>query len=73
MPRWRWGGNVLAIKRDERASIGRPEIATAKAAGCLALGFGGREIPRRAQPLPAFLYALNGILAKAIVPSQAAC
>jgi len=36
------GGHMLALKRDERASFARPQIATAKAAGCLGLGFGGR-------------------------------
>ena len=38
------GGHPLVVKRDERASIGRVEIATGKADGCLAMGFGGREL-----------------------------
>jgi uncharacterized protein GlcG (DUF336 family) len=46
------GGHVLALRRDERASFSRPQIATAKAAGCLDLGFGGRETARRAQERP---------------------
>ena len=62
------GGHALALKRDERASISRPEIATAKAAGCLGMGFGGREIARRAQAMPAFIAALNGIFPKGILP-----
>ncbi|WP_114955055.1 GlcG/HbpS family heme-binding protein [Sphingosinicella terrae] len=62
------GGHALALKRDERASISRPEIATAKAAGCLGMGFGGREIARRAQAVPAFIAALNGIFPKGILP-----
>lgn len=62
------GGHALALKRDERASISRPEIATAKAAGCLGMGFGGREIVRRAAAAPAFIAALNGIFPKGILP-----
>ena len=62
------GGHALALLRDERASILRPEIATAKAAGCLGMGFGGRAIAKRAQAAPAFIAALNGIFPKGIVP-----
>jgi uncharacterized protein GlcG (DUF336 family) len=62
------GGHTLALKRDERASISRPEIATAKAAGCLGMGFGGREIVRRAGAAPAFIAALNDIFPKGILP-----
>jgi uncharacterized protein GlcG (DUF336 family) len=62
------GGHVLALQRDERASINRPEIATAKAAGCLAMGFGGRELARRAEAMPGFFAALAAMLPKGIVP-----
>lgn len=62
------GGHALALKRMERASISRPQIATAKAAGCLGMGFGGRELARRAQAVPAFFTALASILPQGIVP-----
>jgi uncharacterized protein GlcG (DUF336 family) len=62
------GGHALAVLRDERASISRPEIATAKAAGCLGMGFGGREIAKRAQAVPHFIAALNDIFPKGILP-----
>lgn len=62
------GGHALVLKRSERASISRPEIATAKAAGCLGMGFGGREIVKRAQAVPGFFAALNGIFPKGILP-----
>jgi uncharacterized protein GlcG (DUF336 family) len=62
------GGHPLALKRDERAGISRPEIATAKAAGCLGMGFGAREIAKRAQAVPAFVAALNGIFPRGILP-----
>jgi len=62
------GGHPLVVKRHEAASINRADIATAKAAGCLAMGFGGRELARRSQAMPAFIAALNGILPKGILP-----
>jgi uncharacterized protein GlcG (DUF336 family) len=62
------GGHALAVLRDERASILRPEIATAKASGCLGMGFGGREIAKRAAAVPAFMAALNDIFPKGILP-----
>jgi uncharacterized protein GlcG (DUF336 family) len=62
------GAHPLLLWRDERASIGRPEIATAKAAGCLAMGFGGREVAERAAKTPAFYAALNQILPKGLLP-----
>ncbi|WP_309547058.1 heme-binding protein [Sphingomonas sp. SUN039] len=62
------GGHALALKRDDGASISRPEIATAKAAGCLGMGFGGREIARRAQAMPGFFAAIGQVFPKGIVP-----
>lgn len=62
------GGHVVALLRDERASIHRPEIATAKAAGCLGMGFGGRELQRRADAMPAFFAGLQAVFPKGILP-----
>ncbi|OYY91637.1 MAG: GlcG protein [Sphingomonas sp. 28-66-16] len=62
------GGHALALLRDERASIARPDIAIAKAAGCLGMGFGGRELAKRAQTVPQFFVALAPIFPKGIVP-----
>lgn len=62
------GGHALALQRDESASISRPQIATAKAAGCLGMGFGGRELAKRAQAVPAFFTALAAIFPDGIVP-----
>ncbi len=62
------GGHALVLKRDERASISRPEIATGKAAGCLGMGFGGRELARRAQAVPGFFAAIGQVFPKGIVP-----
>lgn len=62
------GGHALALQRDERASISRPQIAMAKAAGCIGMGFGGRELAKRAQAVPTFFTALNAIFPNGIVP-----
>jgi uncharacterized protein GlcG (DUF336 family) len=62
------GGHMLALKRDERASIMRPQIAISKATGCLGMGFGGRELARRAQTAPAFFAALASVFPQGIVP-----
>jgi uncharacterized protein GlcG (DUF336 family) len=62
------GGHALVVKRHERASIGRVEIATGKAYGCLAMGFGGRALAQRAAQVPQFFTALATVLSKGIVP-----
>lgn len=62
------GGHLLALKRQDGASIFRPEIATAKASGCLGMGFGGRELARRSQLVPGFIAALNDIFPKGLLP-----
>lgn len=61
-------GQPLAILRDERSSLHRADIAIGKAAGCLAMGFGGRELARRATAMPAFIGAVSQIFPKGIVP-----
>jgi uncharacterized protein GlcG (DUF336 family) len=58
----------LALKRNERASIGRSDIATAKAAGCLEMGLGGRELFRRSQAFPSFIGALTQVLRSSVIP-----
>jgi uncharacterized protein GlcG (DUF336 family) len=62
------GGHSLCLLRDEQASISRPEIATGKAAGCLGMGFGGRELAKRAAAVPQFFTSLAPIFPKGIVP-----
>jgi uncharacterized protein GlcG (DUF336 family) len=62
------GASPVAMKREDRASMARPQVATAKAAGCLAMGFGGREIARRAQGAPTFYSALNSLFPHGLLP-----
>ncbi|HBM64904.1 MAG TPA: GlcG protein, partial [Pseudomonas sp.] len=61
-------GHPLAVLRDEQASYLRPQIATGKARGCLGLGFGGRELARRAQTMPAFFDAINSLTGGEVIP-----
>jgi uncharacterized protein GlcG (DUF336 family) len=53
------GGHLLAFKREDGASIMRPQIAQGKAWGVLGMGFGGREFARRAAAAPSFIAALT--------------
>ncbi len=43
------GGHLVALKREDNSSLLRPDIATGKAWGTLGMGFGGRELARRAE------------------------
>ena len=42
------GGHLVALKREDRSGILRPDIAIAKAWGALGMGFGTRELAERA-------------------------
>ncbi|MCF4998165.1 heme-binding protein [Pseudomonas syringae] len=61
-------GHPLAILRDEQATFLRPQIATGKARGCLGMGFGGRELARRAQAMPGFFDAINSLTGGEVIP-----
>ena len=62
------GGHLVAAKREDGASFLRPEIATGKAYGCLAMGFGSRELARRAQTSAPFVAALASLTRGKVVP-----
>ncbi|MGU7768676.1 GlcG/HbpS family heme-binding protein [Burkholderia sp. MR1-5-21] len=62
------GGHLIVAKREDGASLLRPDIATGKAYGCLAMGFGGRELARRAKTSAPFLAALSGLTGGKVVP-----
>lgn len=62
------GGQIRVLKRSDGASLMRPEIAIGKAYGCLALGFGGRELARRAAKMPAFMGAASDLAGGKMVP-----
>ncbi|BAN48289.1 heme-binding protein [Metapseudomonas resinovorans] len=62
------GGHLLVLKRNEHASLLRPQIATGKAASVLGMGFGGRELARRADLMPAFFNALSDLTGGHMLP-----
>lgn len=61
-------GVVKAMKRDDGASLMRPEICIGKAWGALALGFGGRELFKRAEKMPGFMNAASDLAGGRMVP-----
>ncbi|MEB8336959.1 GlcG/HbpS family heme-binding protein [Streptomyces endophyticus] len=64
------GGNPLVVKREETAGILRPQIAHAKAWGCLGTGQGGAAGARHANRDPAFFAALATISEGRIAASK---
>lgn len=62
------GGHTKVLKREDNASLLRPEIAMGKAWGVLGMGFGGRELARRAEQMPVFFTALNAMSDGRMVP-----
>lgn len=62
------GGHLVVLKRGDGSSLLRPDIATGKAWGALGMGFGGRELARRADRMPAFFTALNAMSGGRMVP-----
>lgn len=64
------GGMLVSLAREDSSSLLRPEIAIGKAWGTLGLGFGGRELARRAKNLPQFFSALSDMSGGRMVPVQ---
>jgi len=62
------GGHLVAFKREDHASLLRPQIAEGKAWSVLGMGFGGREFARRATTGPLFLTALMAASNGRIIP-----
>ena len=63
------GAHLVALKREDGASLMRPQIAIAKATGALGMGYGSRELARRANASPTFYNALFAISGGAMAPS----
>jgi uncharacterized protein GlcG (DUF336 family) len=62
------GGQTRVLKREDGSSLLRPEIAMGKAWGTLGMGFGGRDLARRAAKAPAFFNALSDMSGGRMVP-----
>lgn len=63
------GTHLVALKREDGASLMRPQIAIAKATGALGMGYSSRELARRASAAPVFYSALFAISGGAMAPS----
>ena len=61
-------GKLVALKRQDRSSLLRPDIAQAKAYGALAMGMGSRGIADRAQGHPAFVASITALAHGMLVP-----
>ncbi|MBC3270380.1 heme-binding protein [Pseudomonas sp. SWRI81] len=63
------GGHLIALQREDGASLLRPNIAIGKAWGAIALGKGSRLLAQDAQQRPAFFAALNSMGEGSVVPA----
>lgn len=63
------GGHMVAFAREDNSSNLRPQIATAKASGALALGVSSRTIGEMAIERPTFINAAAGLNPAGIVPA----
>ena len=63
------GGHLVAFAREDGSSNLRPQIATAKASGALALGVSSRTIGEMAIERPTFVNAAAGLNPAGIVPA----
>jgi uncharacterized protein GlcG (DUF336 family) len=62
------GGNLKALKREDGASILRPQIAISKAWGAVGMGESSRSLAERLKDRPAFLAALSDMSGGKVVP-----
>jgi len=62
------GGYIKVLKREDKSGLLRSEIAIGKAWGVLGMGFGGRELARRAAKVPTFFNALSDLSGGRMVP-----
>jgi uncharacterized protein GlcG (DUF336 family) len=62
------GGNLKALKREDGASILRPQIAISKAWGAVGMGESSRSLADRLKDRPAFLGALSDMSGGKVVP-----
>jgi uncharacterized protein GlcG (DUF336 family) len=61
-------GVLVSFKREDGASLLRPDIAQAKAWGALGMGMGSRALAQRASAQPAFISAVNALAGGRLIP-----
>lgn len=62
------GGYIKALKREDGASILRPQIAIGKAWGAIGMGESSRQLGERLKDRPSFLAALSDMSDGKVVP-----
>lgn len=62
------GGKLISLQRQDGSSMLRPDVATAKAWGALAMGKSSRALADDAAQRPAFVSALNTLAQGNLVP-----
>src|SRR6476646_4636290 len=62
------GGHLKVLKREDKASILRPQIAIGKAWGAVGMGESSRQLSERLKERPAFLGALSTMSQGKVVP-----
>ena len=62
------GGHVIAVEREDGASMKRFEIGFGKAYGALSLGMGSRSIMARAEQQAFFIAAVTSAVGGSLVP-----
>jgi uncharacterized protein GlcG (DUF336 family) len=63
------GGHLIALQRQDGASILRPQIACGKASGALALGVSSRKIGEMAAERPTFIGSLAPLSQAGMIPA----
>jgi uncharacterized protein GlcG (DUF336 family) len=63
------GSNIVAIQRQDGASVLRWKVALGKAAGALGMGVSSRKIAEMAVERPTFVAALGSIAPQGVVPA----
>jgi len=62
------GGHLKVLKREDGASILRPQVAIGKAWGALGMGESSRHLGERLKDRPSFLGALSDMSGGKVVP-----
>jgi uncharacterized protein GlcG (DUF336 family) len=61
-------GALVAYAAEDGATLGRAQVATGKASGCIMMGLGSRSIAKRGRDLPQFTAALGQLFPLGLVP-----
>ncbi|MET1754427.1 heme-binding protein [Novosphingobium sp. RD2P27] len=63
------GGHLVGMEREDGAGFGRPDVASGKAAGALAMGVSSRKLGDMAAERPQFMAALSVAWSGKIIPA----